>query len=82
MRRVSILADLAQISDPFIATGLKRPEMQDQRPISCDSCILPSHLNDYRVGSALSGQFLLFGHVHLDTGVEIGRLRIGPFSTT
>ncbi len=77
MRRVPILADLEQISDPFIATGLKRPEMQDQKPylpisISCDSCRLPLHLKKYRVDSARAGQCLLCGHVHLDTGLEIG----------
>jgi hypothetical protein len=72
MRRVPILVDLAQIFDPFITTGLKRPEMQDPRPLFCDSCILLWNLSKYRVGSALSGQSLLCGHVHLDTGVEIG----------
>jgi hypothetical protein len=56
MRRVPILADLAQISDLFITTGLKRPETQDPRPYFCDCCILPLHLSKYRVGSALSGQ--------------------------
>jgi hypothetical protein len=33
MRRVPILADLAPISDPFITTGLKRPEMQDPKAL-------------------------------------------------
>jgi hypothetical protein len=72
MRRVPILADLAQISDPFIATGLKRPEIPDPRPLFCNSCMLALHLSKYRVGSALSGQFLLCSHVLFETGVEKG----------